>query len=260
MIKFFSDIKKYAYYIVYSAKTTLKSEVANSYLNWAWWILEPLCFMLIYAFVFSYILKGKVDHLIPFIFIGVTFWEFFSKMLKNSVKLMRSYKSIISKVYIPKYALVIEKLLVNLFKTAISFVIIIILMIISGVPFSFHVFWSILILISMLLFVFGISMIVMHFGVYIDDLANITDIVLRIVFYVTGIFYNLSDKLTGNFGFWLLHINPVAFYINSFRDSLLYAKMPDIPWLIAWSVVGLLLSVIGIKLIQKNENNYVKVI
>ena len=53
MQKFFQDIKKYYKYIIYSTKSNLKTEVANSYLNWLWWIIEPLCFMLIYTFIFS---------------------------------------------------------------------------------------------------------------------------------------------------------------------------------------------------------------
>ena len=34
MKRFISDLKKYMYYCAYSAKTNLKAEVANSYLNW----------------------------------------------------------------------------------------------------------------------------------------------------------------------------------------------------------------------------------
>ena len=45
----FHDLKKYFRYSVVSAKSKLRAEVANSYLNWLWWILDPLCFMLIYS-------------------------------------------------------------------------------------------------------------------------------------------------------------------------------------------------------------------
>ena len=31
--------------------THLRAEVAGSYLNWLWWILDPLLFMLVYTFV-----------------------------------------------------------------------------------------------------------------------------------------------------------------------------------------------------------------
>ena len=44
-MRFVKDIKKYWTYAIYSAKAELKSEVASSYLNWLWWILDPLLFM-----------------------------------------------------------------------------------------------------------------------------------------------------------------------------------------------------------------------
>ena len=40
MKKFIYNLKKYFKYAVYSAKAELKSEVADSYLNWLWWIIE----------------------------------------------------------------------------------------------------------------------------------------------------------------------------------------------------------------------------
>ena len=48
-------MKKYWKYAIYSSKAQLKAEVANSYLNWLWWVLDPLCFMLIYVFMFGYV-------------------------------------------------------------------------------------------------------------------------------------------------------------------------------------------------------------
>ena len=59
MNRFINDTKKYWKYTLYAAKSQLKTEVANSYLNWIWWVLEPFCFMLIYAFIFGYMLGPK---------------------------------------------------------------------------------------------------------------------------------------------------------------------------------------------------------
>ena len=67
MSRFFRDLRKYWNYTFYSAKSQLKTEVANSYLNWAWWVIEPFCFMLIYAFIFGLLLGFiaiKTDSLI----------------------------------------------------------------------------------------------------------------------------------------------------------------------------------------------------
>ena len=53
MKRFWKDLKGHYKYALYAAKSELKSEVANSYLNWIWWVLEPFCFMLIYSFIFA---------------------------------------------------------------------------------------------------------------------------------------------------------------------------------------------------------------
>ena len=75
--RFFSDTAKYGKYAIYSAKSALKSEVANSYLNWLWWVLDPLCFMLIYTFIFGVVFNGAKPYFPIFIFIGITVWDFF---------------------------------------------------------------------------------------------------------------------------------------------------------------------------------------
>ena len=69
MGRFINDVKKYYNYTIYSAKSELKSEVSNSYLNWIWWVLEPLCFMMIYAFVFGVVFNSKEEYFLAFIFI-----------------------------------------------------------------------------------------------------------------------------------------------------------------------------------------------
>lgn len=79
MKRFWNDLKKHNGYGLYSAKAELKAEVAGSYLNWIWWILEPFCFMLIYTFIFGYVFNAKEAYFPVFIFIGITAWDFFSR-------------------------------------------------------------------------------------------------------------------------------------------------------------------------------------
>ena len=161
-------------------RSELKAEVANSYLNWVWWVLEPLCFMGVYTLIFGYFFKASEPYFTVYIFIGITVWDFFNKMVKSSVKLVKSNKPIVSKVYVPKYILIIEKMMVNGFKMSIGFAITAFLMLINRVPVSWNILWLIPILLCLILVTFGICSIVLHFGVYIEDLANVLNIVLRL--------------------------------------------------------------------------------
>ena len=261
MKKFFTNIKKYHKYAIRNAKAELKSEVADSYLNWLWWIIEPFCFMLIYVFVFGVVFKNNTPYFASFVFIGLTAWDFFNRMVTGSVKLIINNRDLVTKVYIPKYILLLSKSYTYLFKMGISLLITFGLMMFQGVPLSFRMLLIIPIIIILYILSFGIGLILMNFGVTINDLGNLTNIVLRMVFYLSGVFYNLNERNINNkLKYYFLRVNPIAFFMNELRKVLLYNTLPNFKWLALWILVGVILNMIGINMIHKNENSYAKVI
>ncbi len=260
MKRFFKDIKKYFSYALYSAKAELKAEISNSYLNWIWWILEPLAFMFIYMFIYSVVFRGTQEYLSLFIFIGLTSWNFFNKCVTSSVKLVQNNTAIVSKVYLPKFILVLEKMLVNGFKMLVSFALTFVMMPFFGVPFSWHIVLLIPYLLLLFLFTFGGCCWLMHFGVFVEDLSYIVNIALRLIFYMTGVFYPIESKLSAPFNTILLKGNPIAFIIDGLRDVILYQQLPNFRFLAIWFLLTSLIIWVGIKMIYRYENSYVKVI
>lgn len=258
--KFKVDISKYSKYALHSTKAQLKSEVANSYLNWLWWILDPLCFMLIYVFMFGYVFKAQEKYFPVFVFIGITMWDFFNKTLKQSVKIVKSNKSVVSKVYLPKYILLFIKMGVNGFKMGVSILIILVMLFFWKVPITWNVLFSLPILLTLALIVFGFSCFLLHFGVFVEDLSNVLNIVLRFIFYLTGVFWNVMTRLPEPLNLIACKCNPIAFLLSAMRDCVLYEKTPDLMLLSIWFLIGITLSCLGIYVIYKNENSYVKVI
>lgn len=267
--RFFRDVKRYFSYTVFSAKAELKSEVAGSFLSWLWWFLDPLLFMLVYTFIAIIIFKSGEPYFPVFVFIGLNSWNFFNKTVKSSIKLVSAKKMIVTKIYVPKYLFVFEKMGVYGFKMLVSYSLTIALMIIYRVPVSIKMLWAIPIMIIMAVFTFGVSTIVMHFGVFVEDLFNVITVVLQLVFYLSGIFYSIEKKvpshytllgLTINPKVVLLKCNPMALILTDLRNVLLYNKDPHWVVLLFWLGVGLILSVIGVRTIYKQENGYVKVI
>lgn len=258
--QFYTDVKKYFFYSVVSARSQLKAEVANSYLNWLWWILDPMCFMLIYTFMFGYVFKAKESYFPIFIFIGLSMWDFFNRMMMASIKMVKSNKSIISKVYIPKYILILTKIWINGFKMMLSFIIVLSMMIIYRVPLTAKFILFIPIILIFGIFTFGCSTQLLHYGVFVEDLSNVITILLRLTFYLTGIFYNVEVRIPSPYGVVLSRWNPLAFFLQSMRNILLYGSIPQYKMLIFWLIIGSILSWNGINKIYKNENCYVKVI
>ncbi|MCM1497020.1 MAG: ABC transporter permease [Clostridium sp.] len=263
MKRFFDDVIKYYAYEVRAAKSSLKTEVANSYLNWIWWVLDPLLSMMVYYLIFGIVFKAKEQYFIPFLFIGQTMWGFFSKNVQQSVRMIKRNKPIVSKVYIPKFVLLISNMMINGFKMMISCVIVILMMLVFRVDLSYYVFCCIPIFLVMFFVTFAISVNLMHFGVFIEDLGNVINIVMQLLFYMTGIMYNIDTRLGPDYPLaakLLTYGNPMAFLIRDMRNVLLYRQGPDWLALILWGAAAVVLSMIGIHTIYKNENSYVKVI
>lgn len=263
MKRFFDDVRKYYDYEVRAAKSALKTEVANSYLNWIWWILDPLFSMVIYYLIFGVVFKAKEPYFTTFLFIGQTLWAFFSKNVVQSVKMIKRNKSIVSKVYVPKFVLLLSNMMVNGFKMLISCIIVVIMMVASRVDLSYYVFCFIPILIVLFLVTFAISVNLMHFGVFVEDLGNVVNIAMQLLFYMTGIFFSIDTRLGADYptaARILTYANPMALIVRDMRNVLLYKHAPDWTALAAWTVIALILSIIGVRTIYKNENSYVKVI
>lgn len=259
MKRFIKDMKRYYAYARFSAKSDLKSEVASSYLNWLWWVLDPLLFMMVYTFIAIIVFRSGVQYFPLFVFVGLTLWNFFNKTVIQSVKLVRNNSAIVSKVYVPKYILVLQKMMVNGFKMLISFALIIVMMVIYRVPVTYNLIYMVPILVVLGLFTFGLSCIVLHFGVFVDDLYNVMNVVLRLMFYMSGIFYSIGSKLSEPYRSILLKCNPVSMLIESARQCMLYSSTPYRKLIVLWGIASLFLCVIGIRIIYKHENSYVKV-
>lgn len=259
MKRFFKDLKKYKNYMLYATWAELKTEVINSYLGFLWMILEPLAFMLIYTFIATIVFKSNVDYFPVFVFIGLSIWNFFNKMLVVSVKLVAANRDTVTKVYLPKFVLLLIKMGVNGFKMLVSFLLVFLFMAIYGVPITWNVLWFIPILITVFIVTFGICLFALHVGVFAEDMTNLVNIALRLLFYLTGIFYNIETINNPIYRTILQDLNPVANLIYNMRNVLMYSRGPVGMWTLIWFFAGIGLCALGIKTIYKYENTYVKV-
>jgi len=260
MKRFFNDIKKYWRYMIYAAHTDLKAEVANSYLNRLWWLLEPLFNMLVYVIVFGRVMGRSIENYATFIFSALLMWNFFSKTINYSVKLVRNNKDIVTKVYVPKFVLLLSNMFLNLFKLLFSMIVLVIMLFVFKVHIGFEILWVLPTYIVLILLSFGVGMIFLHYGVYVDDLSYAVGILLNMVMFLSGIFYDTMATLTEPLNVIGLCINPVAMVIDAMRNALLYQEIVNVPLIALWFLISVILCCIGVHIVYKNENGYVKVV
>ena len=149
---------------------------------------------------------------------------------------------------------------VNGFKMFISLLIVVAMLVVWRVPITWNVLFFIPILLTLFVVVFGLGCFLLHYGVFVEDLSNVLNIVLRLLFYLTGVFWSVMDRLPAPYNSYIGKGNPIAFLLTAMRDCVIYEKTPDLPLLLIWFLVGLVISILGVRKIYKNENSYVKVI
>lgn len=260
LVRFFVDMRKYFPYAVRAAKADLKAEVSNSFLDWMWWLIEPFCMMLIYTVMFGVVFDAAEQYFPIFIFIGITMWNFFTRGVTGSVEMVRANRSIVTRIYLPKYILLFSKLMVNGFKLLVSFAVIAVMLVVFRVRLTGSVLGMLPVLLVLFLMTFGVGSILMHYGVYVNDLSYITGILLTMMMYLTGTFYDIGRRIPAPFGPLLEQANPIAFLIAEMRNVVLYGRALNWKLLLVWGGVSVLLVGIGVFTIYRNENSYVKVI
>lgn len=258
--RFITDIHGYWEYIVFAAKAELKNEVAGSFLGWIWWILDPLFFMLVYTFVVQFVFERGGQDFPIFVFIGLTAWNFLNNTVISSVRIIYSFRAIISKVYLPKFVLILVRMYKNLIKMGISFILVLILMGFFDISYSWKIIYIIPVILINIITTFAISILVAHIGVFISDSENIVNVILRFLFYVSGILYSITDRLPPIYQKFIFFSDPIAYVIQAYRDVIMYQRFPNVYYMIYWFVLGLVGCVVFLSVMYKYENTYVKVV
>ena len=260
MKEFIKNCRKYWNFCCHSAYCQLNIEVAGMKLGWVWWLLEPALTMGIYTFVFSVVFGRSMPCLMGFISTGVMMWGFFQRSVLTSTGLVKRYSGILSRVYMPKYILVISNLMLNAFKMFIAFLIVAFFLIYYKVHLTLTMLQFIPILCVFGLLTFGISTWLMHFGVYLPDMRKVITVLTQVLFYLSGVFFELNSRVGEGIGTILLNCNPVARLMYEARNVLLYGVDCNPIHLLIWLAVGIFISVTGIYTVTRYEREYLKVV
>lgn len=241
----------------------LKARYSTSFLGGLWVILIPLSTLAIYTFVFSVILPPawQDEKNAPYVFIlfaALIPYTFFSEVINRSPIIILGYPNYVKKVVFPLQILPIVILGGAFVDSLIS-----ILMMLAGMLIFLHgIPMSVLLLpvvyVPLVLITIGLSWFIASLGVYIRDLGPAIGIITRLLFFLTPIVYPLSQVPARYL--WIIKLNPLSIIVESFRSVLLAGSMLNwFEWSI-WTVIGLIIAVMGYYWFMKTRNGFADVI
>ena len=128
-------------------------------------------------------------------------------------------------------------------------------MLVTKVPFNLTILLTPVILIYLLLFVTGLSLILATLQVFFRDTAHLYNVFTLAWMYLTPIFYPsvlLEEKLNV-----VLILNPMVYYISYFRDIILNNIVPSLEQNIICLVIGLIFFIIGLVVFYKKQDKFI---
>lgn len=252
-----ADLKKYREYILTSITTNMRTDFANSYIGYIWWILDPLLFMLVYVLIFQVILQTTIPNYPVFLMCSLIFWRWISTSIMQSTTSIISKRSILSQTYIPKFILPLIKIGTNSIYFIFSVFVLLVFLLIYHIPFTWHFIEIVPLFVVTFLLIYSVGLWLAHLGVYFVDVERILLFILRIWYYVSpGVYAVANVPAPLKKYIWL---NPLTPIFESSRNIFLYNKSPTYEMLGIWTIIYLFLIYFGLKKLNKFDKTYTKI-
>jgi lipopolysaccharide transport system permease protein len=233
------ELREYRDLLFVLAYRDFRVRYAQTYLGFAWAVVQPVAMLIVFILVFSK--AAKVDTSpIPyplFAMAGMSAWTYFSFVLSQSGNSIIAAQGMIQKIYFPRLIIPLSKGLVGLVDFAISFVLILVLMLWFHYPPSTQIWAFPIFLFITLIAALGTGIWVSALTIRFRDLQHVIPFLVQFGLFLTPTAYPPSLAIN-NLPQWLgvvYYLNPMAGVVEGFRWSLLGGVAPH-PY--AWISFG----------------------
>jgi lipopolysaccharide transport system permease protein len=235
-------MRQYFDVVLVLAIKDFKVRYRNSALGFLWSLLNPLAYMAILTVVFSFLLRVSIPNYAAWVLVGLLVWRFFSIGTAQSLGSIVGNPSLVGKVYVPRYLIVISNNLANLLGASLEFIALLPLIVLLGVNLTGFMLFLLVILSLEFCLIFALSLSLSALNLKYRDFYQMWDIALQLGFFISPIFYDPSI-VPAKYQF-VYFLNPVARLIDSTRDIFLFNRFPT------FSDIGVILYAIAIFLLM----------
>ncbi len=227
-----------------------------------WIFLSPLIMLTIFAFVFGHIFQSRwpqQESGIPFwllLYSGLIVFNVFAETLSRAPTSVRGYPSFVKKIIFPVNILPIVPLGAALVHAGFN-----LLILAAALAWAAHLHPNILLfpvlMLPMLLLALGLSWFLAAWGVFIKDMAQIVQIFVQMLMFLSPVFYPISavpERLRP-----LYQYNPLGNVIETCRASVGGQPIEWKGWWLAFSLC-LLAAVLGYAFFQHSRDEFADVL
>ena len=244
--------------LIYKTGANLRTEVSRYYLNYLWWVIEPVLLMAVFYVVFGVFMNRNTEHFTAFLLCGLTFWNWFAHSVNNASSSILQGQGIMMQVDIRKVFFPLEVVLQDCFKLIFTLSLLLVFLFFVQIPFSITWLALPILMIIQLCLVLGVAVLCAALVPFVPDLKFVIAMILQLLFFGSGVFYRIDSVVLPEHRF-LMYLNPMAGLLREYRQILISGMWPN--WLYLSYVLMLALGVLlfSLWLISRLDHIYPKV-
>ena len=204
------------------AKRRFQQQNRGSYLGFIWTFLQPLLFILVLYFVFTFGIKAPRDmEVMPFhlyLVCGMVCWVYFSGNLVDMTDVIREHaylvKNVSFKLSILPFIPLMSSLVPHIFLVGVAYI----MALLAGITPSIYLVQLVYYWFAMAVLLLGLGWLTSSSSIFIRDVRNIMAVVVQFGFWMTPIFWSVS--LVPEKYRWIVKLNPVNYLVEGYRDSI----------------------------------------
>jgi lipopolysaccharide transport system permease protein len=223
----------------------IKVRYKGSSLGIAWSLLNSLAQLRIFGFLFRSALGRHMANYPTYIFSGIIVWSWFQTSLLMACETITTNRELVKRPGFPAIILPPVTIATSLIDFIIAFPILLIFIVTSGGKLTSALLALPLIMTLQFLLTLGLAYLMATFQVTFRDTKHLLNVILRLGFFLTPIFYDLTI-VPAQYQ-WLYALNPLVHLLALYRAVLLYGELPDPMPLLIISVLAAVLLPLGYK-------------
>ena len=232
-----------------------KTKYKRSVLGMFWSFLNPLLTMIVQYVVFSTIFRSDINNYPVYLLSATILFGFFTEAVGGGLVSIVGNASLIKKVYVPKYIYPVTKVLSTAINLLISLLPLFVVVFITGEHVNKAYLLIPFVLICLIIFCIGMSLIMSSLMVFFRDMQFLWSIISLLWMYATPMFYPESI-IPQKFRF-VLTLNPMYHYISFFRKILLDYSSPQMIEYVWCAMFSLIICVIGGIIFNHTQKKFV---
>lgn len=239
-----------------NVRKDIRGRYKGSFLGVLWTFLTPLLQVLVYYLVFPYLMRGGMPNFLVYLITGIFPWNFFQSGVVGATGCIKANEGVVKKVYFPRKILVLSQVLSGLVNFFISIPIMLIFVVIYQIPLTWNVLWIPAIGVIEALLIYGIGLILAAVNVYVQDVNNIIQFVLNLLFYGTPIVYSLSVFPSKHILAYMIRLNPLTMIVDASRAVMMDGTAPNFICLGMVLLLGIVLTMFGTWVFDKLQRGF----